>query len=302
MAARLVDLASPSVAPQKYLKSCGTGLSDTIIGKDGEHRKPGTREHLGEDQSMGGNGGRRQLMERERSSAVYCRLSSFRPRIADGSSMSLTKCQYCDHGNPAESKFCNACGATLTLAPCPHCGAVNQIKAMSCYQCRGALPGGRTDELAAAVPAAAVPAAVISESVPRRPARAIVGIAVLAAVGVLGYYAYRQQTPVGVPAPPTAGSEAKARGSPVDAGAIDKAPANAVALDVATGTSPSEIPPAGTVRAPAKPVAAAAPAAARPRATDTGKGPEQGPPRLGPCTEALAALGLCTLKPNQRRE
>ena len=142
--------------------------------------------------------------------------------------MSLTKCQYCDHGNPADSKFCNACGATLTLAPCPRCGAVNQIEATSCYQCRGALPGGRTDEpaaaaLAAAVPAAAVPAAVISEPVPRRPARAIVGIVVLAAVAVFGYYAFRQHTPVGAPAPPSAGSEAKARGSPVDPGTTDKA-------------------------------------------------------------------------------
>ncbi len=216
--------------------------------------------------------------------------------------MSLTKCQYCDHGNPADAKFCNACGATLTLAPCPRCGAVNQIKATSCYQCRGALPGGRTDELAAAVPAAVVPAAVISEPVPRRPARAIVGIVVLAAVGMLGYYAYRKQTPVGVLAPPTASSEAKARGSSVDAGAINKAQANAVARDVATATSPFLIPPAGTVRAPAKPVAAAAPPVARPRATDTGKGPEQGPPRLGPCTEAFAALGLCTLKPVPRNE
>lgn len=213
--------------------------------------------------------------------------------------MSLTKCQYCDHGNPADSKFCNACGATLTLAPCPRCGAVNQIKATACYQCRGALPGGRTDEIAAAVPAA-----VISEPMPRRPARAIVGIVVVAAVAVFGYYAFRQQTPVGAPAPPSAGSEAKARGSPVDPGTIDKAQANSVARDVATApaTSPSEIPPAGTVRAPAKPAAAAASAAARPQATNAGKRAEQGPPRLGPCTEALAALGLCTLKPVPRNE
>lgn len=65
MASRLVDLASPNVASHKYLKPCGTALADTIIGKDEEHRKPEAREDLGEDQAMGGSGGRRKLIEWE---------------------------------------------------------------------------------------------------------------------------------------------------------------------------------------------------------------------------------------------
>ena len=40
----------------------------------------------------------------------------------------------------------------------------------------------------------------------------------------------------------------------------------------------------------------------RPQAPSAGVRIEPPPPRLGPCTEALAALGLCTLEPNQRRD
>jgi hypothetical protein len=37
--------------------------------------------------------------------------------------------------NPADSKFCNACGAPLPLVPCARCGAVNDPGATACYQC-----------------------------------------------------------------------------------------------------------------------------------------------------------------------
>lgn len=56
-----------------------------------------------------------------------------------GMIMALIKCEYCEHGNPPDSKYCNACGATLTLAPCPHCGAVIEVTATTCYQCRGSM-------------------------------------------------------------------------------------------------------------------------------------------------------------------
>lgn len=56
-----------------------------------------------------------------------------------GMIMALIKCEYCEHGNPPDSKYCNACGATLTLAPCPHCGAVIEVTATTCYQCGGGM-------------------------------------------------------------------------------------------------------------------------------------------------------------------
>ena len=47
----------------------------------------------------------------------------------------------------------------------------------------------------------------------------------------------------------------------------------------------------------------AAAASARPRAPETGTGIERpAPPRIGPCTDAVAALGLCTRESTQRRE
>ena len=47
----------------------------------------------------------------------------------------------------------------------------------------------------------------------------------------------------------------------------------------------------------------AAAAGARPRAPESGTGIERpAPPRIGPCTDAVAALGLCTREPTQRRE
>ncbi len=49
--------------------------------------------------------------------------------------------------------------------------------------------------------------------------------------------------------------------------------------------------------------APAAPAAVpRPRAAEPGLGFELQQPRLGPCTEVVASLGLCTPEPTQRRE
>jgi ribosomal protein L40E len=64
-----------------------------------------------------------------------------------GMIMPLTNCGYCEHGNPPDSKYCNACGATLTLAPCPRCGAVLEITATTCYQCHGSKQESSKDAL-----------------------------------------------------------------------------------------------------------------------------------------------------------
>jgi hypothetical protein len=55
--------------------------------------------------------------------------------------MRPTECSFCQHANPPDAKFCNACGAPLYLLPCPHCGAVNDATASVCHQCAGKLQG-----------------------------------------------------------------------------------------------------------------------------------------------------------------
>lgn len=284
--------------------------------------------------------------------------------------MSLTRCPYCEHGNPADSKFCSECGGALHLVPCPGCGAVSEITATVCYQCRARLPGRGTD---ATVPTS--PAAEISRSLPRPPFRVIVGAAVLAVVAVLGYYTNRQLSLNDAPRAPAASSEASGPGAPAvtrvirrDAAAGDTKtdqPDNSAGLASpaasASGTQlaaperdaanqprasrqpeyPQKAKTAATLttrpqtintggareQRPSRPEActeavaalrlcatipvqskAADSAAAvdaviqRPQRTDAGKAGGQEPPRPQPCTEAVAALGLCTLESTQRRE
>jgi hypothetical protein len=50
-------------------------------------------------------------------------------------SMRPAPCAFCQRVNPADSKYCNACGAPLPLVPCARCGAVNDPGASTCYQC-----------------------------------------------------------------------------------------------------------------------------------------------------------------------
>jgi len=232
--------------------------------------------------------------------------------------MSLNRCPYCEHGNPADAKFCSACGGALHLVPCPRCGAVSDVTATVCYQCHGQLPGRGTDALDSVLPAAEV-----SRPVPRRRSRVIVGTAVLAAIGVLGYNSYRQRSPVDAPQPAAASSEASGRGSPAgagvgrrDAAAGDTTPAKAD--DSARPASPAtrlpETPLAGPTRAAAnqpradrQPVESretkvtAAPIAS-PQVIDAGKAGRQKVSRPEACTESIASLGLCTPESVQMKE
>ena len=53
--------------------------------------------------------------------------------------MLLTQCPLCEHVNPANSRFCSACGTPLEAMLCPHCGAVNDMTAVNCHKCFGSL-------------------------------------------------------------------------------------------------------------------------------------------------------------------
>ena len=56
-------------------------------------------------------------------------------------------CGFCKHGNPADARFCNGCGAPLSATPCSKCGAVNDAAAMKCHECGEDLAGAPTDDL-----------------------------------------------------------------------------------------------------------------------------------------------------------
>src|SRR5258705_8554764 len=105
--------------------------------------------------------------------------------------MSLIKCTSCNHDNPADAKFCGACGGALHLpaylASCPRCGTVTPVKAAICCWGQGPLARRRPS---------------------RRPSPVVVGTAVLAVIAALGYYTYPQFSLVDARQPPAAGGEA----------------------------------------------------------------------------------------------
>src|SRR5229473_3391203 len=127
---------------------------------------------------------------RPRLNGLQCCLPVKTPGRLEESPMSLIRCSNCAHDNPADSKFCGACGGALHLpaylASCPRCGTVNPVKATVCCWCQGPLAGRRSS---------------------RRPSPVVVGTAVLAAIAALGYYAYPQLSLVLARQPPAAGGE-----------------------------------------------------------------------------------------------
>ena len=200
--------------------------------------------------------------------------------------MSVNSCPFCEQVNPADAKFCNACGGALHLLPCPRCGAVSDVTATTCYQCNGPLGGRGTGD-----PDTAVPAAEAPKPERRRP-QVLAGVAVLAAIAVLGYYGYRQSSPVDVPQPPPASSDS-APAKPDDGAqtATPAAPPPEAPLADQADRQPEES------RRPN----AAAGLIARPDAGAAGKAGRQAPPRKEVCTDAVAALGLCTMTPKERK-
>jgi hypothetical protein len=237
--------------------------------------------------------------------------------------MSLSACPFCSHGNPADAKFCSACGGQVNLVPCPHCAAVNDIVATTCYHCKRPLRG-RANVVPDAAPGVApvsVPlAAPASRPVSRPTSRVLVGTLVLGTMAALGYIGYTQFFRIAPAPPPTAGSASSDRSGSVAAGVIgrevatgDVTPAKAEvpALPASPAAAPSEAPPADPAfvapvlsraarRAAdareAKEAKAAADLVAPSPAADAGRPGGQQQTRQEPCTAAAAALGLCVAK------
>ncbi len=67
--------------------------------------------------------------------------------------MSDLACNFCAHGNPEGSTFCNECGSPLNLTLCSRCEAINVVWASECSQCGAPLSSGDTEEMAAALTA-----------------------------------------------------------------------------------------------------------------------------------------------------
>lgn len=235
----------------------------------------------------------------------------------------LNQCPYCDHVSPANSKFCNECGAALHLKPCQHCGAVNDVTLTSvCARCNGALNEGTAVALVEAAqpqmsperPMTAVDSLPWQEARPALAARTspplrLLLIAALA-LGGLGLYAFQHK-----PAPPSpsavspAPAAVEAKAVALTAPAIAAAPA-AVPARIDEPAQPVESAAAVTAvvtaavaaEPPAQGRPAAAPrSAARPPRTSPAQGSnvEPPPPNIGPCTDAVAALGLCTPAPRR---
>lgn len=72
-------------------------------------------------------------------------------RQASPPQMSDLACNFCAHGNPEGSTFCNECGSPLNLTLCSRCDAINVVWATECSQCGAPLSSGDTEEMAAAL-------------------------------------------------------------------------------------------------------------------------------------------------------
>jgi len=184
-------------------------------------------------------------------------------RLATRVFSSATRCPTCDQRNPADSRYCSACGGTLHLPPhlasCPRCGVVGQVTATVCFWCHGPLLGRRAGSGVVSSPASRAFRVLL-----RRPSLAIAGAAALGAIVVLGYANYRQPSPIEAPQRSAASNESSDRGAPVE-------------------SPPAQTPVAKTP----------APAVARAQAPSAGRAGEKKAPRPDACTEGVAALGLC---------
>jgi hypothetical protein len=180
--------------------------------------------------------------------------------------------------------------------------------------------------------------AVVLPPLPRGPrtgasrgARLVLGTAALAGIAIAGYYALEPDAAIEAPKAPMAAGEVTGSGDPAkavppaspatraDPAAVTSiaAPVPMVTHGVAKGAGPAPAasdapppdarPPRPTAAAPREnPIVSATPAAAAgalPRPAESGTGIERPPPAgIGPCTDAVAALGLCTPEPAQGRK
>ncbi|CAN5185744.1 hypothetical protein BH11PSE10_BH11PSE10_11880 [soil metagenome] len=231
-----------------------------------------------------------------------------------------TQCPYCAHVSPDDSKFCNECGAALHLAPCPYCGAVNDVSLMdACARCNGNLhptpetapeePDESQAPAASDEAAATAPAPEPARRLPAVKARPwpllLGGMVLMVGASVAAYIAYQQRSA------PSAKSIAiieavvrealEARPAAAPASSAERPAAARASEMTAAAFEPEAAPPQPRLRPPSKVVITRRPVEAAPGAPRKAVAPP--PAKIGPCTEAVAALGLCSSGPdnNNRR-
>ena len=204
------------------------------------------------------------------------------------------------------------------MVPCLRCGAVNDATATACYQCHSHFPGRTTN-----APGPAQPAREASGPLQRPHLRLAFGAAIFAAISILSYYGYSKRWLVDASHPPSASNDASGRDSRTDAGVVlrdaaarvthtAKADERAVPVHPASAERVTPIPgasPAAAIRsrndrepAMSQESKVTATAVARTKASNTAKSSERGQSRDETCTEAVAALGLCTFRPAEKKE
>ncbi|NLF54769.1 MAG: zinc ribbon domain-containing protein [Thauera phenolivorans] len=220
--------------------------------------------------------------------------------------MATTRCTFCQHDNPDDAQFCNACGSSLKLQLCEGCGAINDITAPACHKCgkpfpqvvANAAPGTNGDP--EQVPAGETPAALPpGRSAPQVDVRTtLIGLVVLALLAALAYLALR---PADEPAPPPAAAGTVAPAAPAAVSSVPDARETAPEPPVEPVVEPVVEPPPQPALDRADEAVAGEAAAAQEEASAPPADPALNavvptapPPKsTTACEPALDALGLC---------
>ena len=227
--------------------------------------------------------------------------------------MFAVQCSFCQHENVPGARFCAECGSPLHLRVCPNpdCGKVSDVNAMRCEHCGTVFPKialaepGKPDEIVA-------PVATAQDNAPaKKPAIAAWPLIIVAifAGGLPLLWFNRAHLPAPKPwqpdavkpttepmTPPVAvPSEVKQAPAPTPVMAAT-VPPPPVAAEPAKPETVAEEPPQ---KIEEKPVAKAKPKSEvkKIRQTTAPVATAQSP---RPCTEAVAALGLCDPKSDKK--
>lgn len=176
--------------------------------------------------------------------------------------MDIVHCSFCKHGNPADAKFCNACGSSLALQLCEACGAIDNVSATACHKC-GHPFAPRSDVAAADTDAAQslTPAAQAEESAAARrsPWKLFALLAVIVA-GTLVIYPRVAGDEARLPAidapvevDPEAGAKTEADLPPPHSPPADptQAPPSKAAPETVAETADAALPPTDAAPSPA---------------------------------------------------
>lgn len=217
--------------------------------------------------------------------------------------MLATHCTFCQHENTPGARFCAECGSPLHLKVCanPQCGKVSEVSATICETCgqpfpridlvapgTGDVPPAAGAAVAHSAPDLTPPPASATTEKPRTALWPLIAVAIAAGALPL-LWANRAYIPAPKSGPFSNPEITKPAPSPT---AAAPAPAPVVPTSPPAADPPATPPTVATASEldPASP-GPAAKAGSKPE-----RPPAKKPAAPRECTEALAALGLCTPK------